>query len=137
MSRPDPEAREAEHFARYLIGEPPLDEEVERYRRAVAVRGAEPVAARDRALLERMRRHPWLIGPLDAGLALLDPDSPVRLRLCLMLAILEASPAHCPRFLPAPYARPKLAGLALRMAAAAARSALGLVMVRSWGVLWK
>ena len=124
-------------FARYLIGEAPSPAEIERYRRAVALRDAGPRSGRDRGMLERMVRHPWMIGPLDAGLALTDPESPVRFRLCLMLAVLEASPAHCARFLPAPYPRSALFGLALRMAGAAARSALGVAMVRTWGVLWK
>jgi len=134
---PVPSEREAQRFARYLIGEPPRPEEIERYRRAVELRGAVPRTERDRRLLERMIRHPWTIGPLDAGLALTDPDSPVRFRLCLMMAVLEASPAHCRRFLPAPYPKRALAGLALRMAVAALRSALGFALVRTWGVLWK
>jgi hypothetical protein len=134
---PDEVAREAERFALYLIGAPPRPEEVERYRRAIEARGAEPRTERDRRLLEHMVRRPWTLGPLDAGLALTDPESPVRFRLCLMLAVLEASTTHCPRFLPAPYRRVALAGLALRMAGAALRSALGLVLVRTWGVLWK
>jgi hypothetical protein len=129
--------REAERFARYLVGEAPRPEEIERYRQAVELRDARPRTARDRRLLECMVRHPWTIGPLDAGLALADPESPVRMRLCLMLAVLEASPAHCRRFLPAPYPRAALLGLALRMAAAAARAALGLAMVRTWGLLWR
>jgi hypothetical protein len=132
-----PSDREAERFARYLIGEPPLPEEIERYRRAVELRGAWPRTERDRALLRRMIRHPWTIGPIDAGLALADPESPLRFRLCLMLAVLEASPAHCARFLPAPYPKAALVGLAFRMAGAAARSALGLALVRTWGVLWR
>jgi hypothetical protein len=129
--------REAEHFAHYLIGEPPRPEEIERYARAVELRDATPRTARDRRLLECMNRHRWTIGPLDAGLALADAESPVRFRLCLMMAVLEASPAHCPRFLPEPYPRVALLGLALRMARAALRSALGLAMVRTWGVLWR
>jgi len=133
----EPSEREAQGFARYLIGEPPAPAEIERYRRAVEIRGAEPRTGRDRRLLECMVRHPWTIGPIDAGLALTDPESPVRFRLCLMLAVLEASPAHCRRFLPAPYAKAALLALALRMTGAALRSALGLALVRSWGLLWK
>jgi hypothetical protein len=132
-----PSEREARSFAHYLIGEPPAPAEIERYRSAVALRGAEPLTERDRRLLERMVRHPWTIGPLDAGLALIDPESPVRFRLCLMLAVLEASPAHCRHFLPAPYPRTALLGLALRMAAATLRAGAGVAMVRTWGVLWK
>jgi len=133
----EPSEREAQGFARYLIGEPPAPAEIERYRRAVEIRGAEPRTGRDRRLLECMVRHPWTIGPIDAGLALTDPESPVRFRLCLMLAVLEASPAHCARFLPAPYPRTALFGLALRMAGAALRSVLGVAMVRTWGFLWR
>ncbi|TMQ52651.1 MAG: hypothetical protein E6K72_08995 [Candidatus Eisenbacteria bacterium] len=134
---PNPTTREAESFARYMIGEPPAPAEVERYRRAVEIRDAAPRTERYRRLLECMIRRPWTIGPLDAGLALVDPESPVRFRLCLMLAVLEASPAHCRRFLPAPYPKAALLGLALRMAVAAARSVLGIAMVRTWGVLWR
>jgi len=133
----DEVAREAARFARYLIGENALPEEIERYRRALEARGAIPERERDRRLLEWMRRRPWLIGPLDAGLALTDPESVVRFRLCLMLAVLEASPAHCRRFLPAAASGAAWPAFALRMAGAALRSAFGLVLVRSWGVLWK
>jgi hypothetical protein len=132
-----PSEREAQRFARYLIGEPPTAAEIERYRHAVELRGAVPRTARERRLLECMIRRPWTIGPLDAGLALTEPDSPLRFRLCLMLAVLEASPAHGRRFLPPPYSKLALLGLALRMAGAALRSALGLAMVRTWGVLWR
>ena len=135
---PGPSAREAESLARYMIGEPPAPAEVERDRRAVEIRDAAPRTERDRRLLERALVHSSAaIGPLDAGLALVDPESPVRFRLCLMLAVLEASPAHCRRFLPAPYPKAALLGLALRMAVAAARSVLGIAMVRTWGVLWR
>jgi hypothetical protein len=137
MGAEDDLTREAERFSRYLIGEPPGPEEAERYRRAVEARGAVPGRERDRRLLGWMARHPWMIGPLDAGLALADPESVVRFRLCLMLAVLEASPAHCRRFLPAPYPKAALLALAWRMTGAALRSALGLALVRTWGVLWR
>ena len=133
----DAGAREAHRLARHLIGEDPLPEEVQRYLRAIEVRGATLERPRDARLWQLMMRRPWLIGVVDAGLALTDADSPIRQRLCLMLAVLEASPAHCRRFLPAPYPVTALAGLSLRMAAAALRSALGLVLVRTWGLLWR
>lgn len=78
-----------------------------------------------------------LAGLVDAGLALSDPYSPVRQRACLMLAVLEASPAHVGRF--EARAIPAWGWLALagRGVVAAARSVAGLLLVRSWGVLWK
>jgi hypothetical protein len=41
-----------------------------------------------------------MLGPLDAGAALLDPDHQLRRRLVLMTAILETTPENCDLFLP-------------------------------------
>ncbi len=132
-----PGEREGALLALHLIGEPARPEEIERWRRAIEVRGVTLERERDRRLWALMLRAPWLIGVVDAGLALADPHSPVRHRLYLMLAVLEASPAHTRHFLPSRFPRVWLAGLALRVAAAALRSALGLALVRSHGVLWR
>ena len=57
-------------------------------------------SAREKKLWVLARRGaPWL-GFVDAALALVDPYSPVRHRVYLMLAVLEASPAHARRFEP-------------------------------------
>jgi len=82
-------------------------------------------------------RRPWLIGFADAGLAWVDPYSPVRYRVLLMLAILEASPHHHRRFLAAPWPKVALlayAGIAVR---GALRAAFGILWVRAYGVLWR
>ncbi|OGF23068.1 MAG: hypothetical protein A2V63_09400 [Candidatus Eisenbacteria bacterium RBG_19FT_COMBO_70_11] len=128
---------EAALLARYLVGETPRPQEAERYREAVRLRGVELARARDRRLWDLMMRRPAMIGVVDAGLALTDPHSPVRHRIYLMLAILEASPAHCRHFLPAPYPRVRLAGVAWRGALAALRALAGIALVRSYGVLWR
>lgn len=121
---------DARRIARALIGEDPTAEEVARWRRAVELRALPLATPRERTLWAWARRGgPWL-GWVDAGLALSDPYSPVRHRLYLMLAVLEASPAHLARFEVkdvGPAAA--LAELAGRGLAGALRSSLGLAFV--------
>ena len=135
--RPPEPARAARLLARYLIGEDPRPEEVGRYALAIEAAGLPLERERDRRLWALAMRSTSALGLVDAGLALTDPYSPVRQRVCLMLAVLEASPAHTRRFLSEPYPRAALLGLGLRMAGAALRSACGLALVRSWGILWR
>lgn len=130
-------AGDARLVARHLIGEPPSDAEAARWIEAVRRRGVGLERPRDARLWALAMRHPWLIGLVDAGLAFTDPHSPVRHRLLLMLAVLEASKHHCRRFLPAPYPRVALALVAVRGFTAALRAAAGLVLVRTHGVLWR
>jgi hypothetical protein len=101
------------------------------------MRGATPETPRDRRLWAMAMRHRWLLGPTDAGLAWLDPHSPVRHRLVLMLAVLEASPHHHRRFLASPWPRAALIGLGLKAVRAALRVVVGVVWVRGHGVLWR
>ena len=129
--------REASVLARYLIGEEPRPEEAVRYALAIEAAALPLERERDRRLWALAMRTPSALGFVDAGLALTDPYSPVRQRVCLMLAVLEASPAHTRHFLSAAYPRAALLGLGLRMAGAALRSACGLALVRSWGILWR
>jgi hypothetical protein len=129
--------REARRLARYLIGEDPLPGEAARYALALDAAALPLERERDRRLWALAMSSTTALGLVDAGLALVDPYSPVRQRVCLMLAVLEASPAHTRHFLSAPYPRAALLGLGLRMAGAALRSAGGFALVRSWGILWR
>ena len=129
--------REARILARYLIGEEPGPGEAGRYGLALDAVALPHERERDRRLWALAMSSTTALGLVDAGLALVDPYSPVRQRVCLMLAVLEASPAHTRHFLPAPYPRTALLGLGLRMGGAALRSACGLALVRSWGILWR
>ncbi len=133
----DVTVEDARRLAGHLIGEPPTDAEAARWIEAVRGRDVALEHARDVRLWALSMRHPWLIGLADAGLALTDPHSPLRHRLFLMLAVLEASPRHCGRFLPAPFPRVALAGLAMRGLAAGLRAAAGVALVRTHGVLWR
>jgi len=133
----DPSLEDAYRIARQLIGEPPAAEEAARWIAAVRVRGARLTTPRELRLWTITMRHPWLLGFADAGLALIDPYSPFRHRLLLMLAILEASPEHHRCFLPAPYSRLALLGVAVLGAWAGLRAVTGLLWVRSYGLLWR
>jgi len=96
MSRPPDEA---EVIARYLIGISPTAEEKQRYGQAAAECGLR-MNESEAALWARMMNHPSLIAPIDSALALRNPLSPIRQRIFIMLAILEATPRNANLFLP-------------------------------------
>ena len=125
----------ARRLARQLTGEEAHRDEIARWQRALPL--APLVRERDRRLWALLGRSPALIPVVDGGLALSDPHSPVRHRLCLMLAVLEASPHHTRRFLARESPKLALLGLALRMVVAASRAALGLVLVQALAWVWR
>ena len=127
----------AQAIARHLIGEEALPAETARWREAVGVHETLLERESDRRLWALLTHRPALIGAVDAGLALTDPHGPIRHRLFLMLAVLEASPRHTPRFLSQPFSRWALIALALRMALASLRSALGLALVAAYRVRFR
>src|SRR6476620_5599802 len=90
---------EASTLGLYLIGSPPTDEEKVRYATAVASIGL-PMSKWEEKLWARMMDHPAIIPSIDAALALRNPLSPLRQRIFVMLAILEAGPARVAHFLP-------------------------------------
>lgn len=137
MSPDPPLAAVAAVLARALVGEAAAPEEIDRFERAVGLRAPDLGTGRDRALWRLLARGPGWAKLVDAGLALADPHSPVRHRVCLMLAILEASPHHVRRFLPAPWSAATPLALVATGLAAALRSAAGLALVRSHGTLWR
>lgn len=112
---------EARLFSRYLVGREASPEVLQRYAEALARLPLEPRRPADRSLLAFVRRHPWSLPPLDAALGVARRDSPLRARLLLMLALLEATVEHAGDFLPRPRAR--LAVVA-RVAASASLAAL-------------
>jgi hypothetical protein len=87
---------EAIRFGRYLVGEVPGKELIDRYCRANTELFGEP-DPEDRRLLELARRHPRTIAMLDAGTGLAAPQSLFRKKLLVMMAILETTPAYAAR----------------------------------------
>lgn len=128
---------QARSLARHLVGEDPTPAEVERFALAVAEGAAPLEQVRDLRLWRVATTSPTLAGLIDAGLALSEPHSPVRHRACLMLAVLEASPSHVARFEARAIGPAGWLWLVMRGGLAVARSACGLALVRSWGVLWR
>jgi hypothetical protein len=126
--------RAARILARALIGENPTPGEIERFEKAVRTRAPSIQTACERRLWELAMRGPVRASLVDAGLALSDPHSPVRLRMCLMLAILEASPHHVGRYMmPDRWNLFTPFVLAFRGMLAVVRAGLGLLLVRIYG----
>lgn len=123
-------------LGRYLLGQEPRSEAVARYVEGCARVLAEPFAREDVSLVAFACRHPWSLPCLDAACGLLRPQSLLRQKTILMLAILETMPEHASLFLPVP--RPR-AVVVLRLIAAGAASALktaaglAILPVARWG----
>lgn len=119
--------REARLFGRYLVGEEPGEPFVDRYLAAAdALLSSSPGPVVRFAL-----RRPRTLPLLDAASAVVRPRGPLRSRLLVMAAVLEASPAYADRFLPQP------AGSVRQIVDVAAAGAAGaLKVVAGLPVLW-
>ena len=96
---------EAALLARYVAGIEATPVVAVRYARACEVRLAAPPHPREAAVLAFARRHPWALPLLDAAAGLLRPQSLLRRKLILMLAIVETMPEHAAMFVSAPHGR--------------------------------
>lgn len=116
-------AREADVFARYLVGAPAGGYAAERY---AAGHDALPTACRadGRALVRVAAAHPLLTRVADAYVRLFAPRSLLRHKLVLLLAILESSAGSHAAFEPRPASA---LGVVLRLAAAGTAFAACLV----------
>jgi hypothetical protein len=120
---------EAGVIARCLIGRDPTDAERMRYAEAVTAR-AVPLTAREARLWRRTIAHPRLFNPVDAALALRRPTSGIRQRGYIMLAVLEASPAHADLFLARERTRALVAlSVLAAVASGALRTLVGLLVI--------
>ncbi len=122
--------REAEAFARCLTGRPCGRERAARYAAACTrLAPEERLTPAERNILRTAVRLPWLAGPLDAACGVLQPAHPLRARMFIMAAVLEASPEGARDFLPASASRPALMVLtAAGLAKAAVKLLLGLAV---------
>lgn len=97
---------EAELFARYLLGDAMVGHDVlERYADGCEALFGAAQAPKDVAVLDFGRRHPWSLPFLDAAAAVLCPETLLRKKLLLLLAVLEATTTHVESFTPAPRCR--------------------------------
>jgi len=84
-------------LCRYLIGEPPTEYVIKKYCEGVRVKKLNPAGSNkpERLFLWLSTRLPILIRMIDTYTTLFYPNSTFRMRLVLMLAILECSaPTH-------------------------------------------
>jgi hypothetical protein len=86
-------------FTRYLIGQEPPADCIERYRRACEVLFHDSPGASSAATLSFLRRHSWALPCLDAAAGFCQRDDPLRKKLLVCTAILEATPAFSEHFL--------------------------------------
>jgi hypothetical protein len=99
-------AAEAAHFTRHVLGVSELDPALAaRYAEGCARLLAAPEPPRETALVAFAVRRPWALPFLDAACALVAPQSLLRRKLLLVLAVLEATPAHLAVFTPRPQPR--------------------------------
>src|ERR671925_638162 len=105
---------EAAVFARYLLGPESIisNDVLERYADGCETLFDASEAADDVAIVDFVRRHPWSLPCVDAAAALLSPQTLIRKKLLLLLAVLETTPAHVDSFTPVSRSR---AGIGLRL----------------------
>jgi hypothetical protein len=95
---------EAALFSRYILGRETTAEIKERYAQGCRkLMGGEP-RPEDSAAVDFAVRHPWSLPFLDAAAGLVAPDSLLRKKLFVALAIVEATPEHADFFSPKPHA---------------------------------
>lgn len=111
--------QEATRIADYLIGEGITDKEVTLYEKAATQLG-DDMNGKECRVWKQMLQYSFIMGVYDAGLAILQPQSPLRRRIFIMLAILEANPKYTSYFLSTSYPKWHL---------------LKLPFVGGWGVL--
>lgn len=124
--------REFVLLARYLIGSVPPARFRARYQSGCRALFGDPAphSAPQSAALRLALRRPVLLPLLDAGCALRRREDPLRQRLLLLTAILEASPEYADVFLPRTLTWPKLLiALPLRGALAVAKAIGGATLL--------
>jgi len=95
-------ATECQVLARYLIGQEPPQELVDRYIAANRILIKEEGSGPLESELRFVRRNPSTLPFIDAAAGLLKPESLLRKKLLVMTAILEATPIYAGFFLREP-----------------------------------
>ena len=90
---------EAQALSRYLVGKDCPDEIRERYAEAVSKLNS-TLSGPEQKTWDKMISSRFYLKLLDSGLAIVNPQSNIRKRIFIMLALLEASPDFTDYFLP-------------------------------------
>ena len=119
---------EAVILCRYLTGTNPVKKVIERYSETVRQEAVSLTPAQQKKWL-RCLRHPFLLPYADAAWAWPDPLHPLRHRIYIMLAILEAHRNYQPYFLPAERSYSYRFFIVLRLVRSAFRLAAGKILL--------
>ena len=92
-------SNEAQVLSKYLIGEKCTEDTIRHYIEAVHKLNA-ILNKSEQKTWERMMRSTFYLKLVDSGLAIVNPQSPLRKRIFIMLTLLESSPDHVKCFLP-------------------------------------
>ena len=124
------EDREAEVLSKYLIGKECPAEIVEHYQEAIAKLNA-GLNDSEQKIWGKMLSSPFYLKLIDSGLAISNPQSALRKRIFIMLAILEASPDFTDSFLPQERSIFYLVPLGFRAGLSALYLVFGTLMVKA------
>ena len=95
-------AEESAAIGVYVLGSKPPKEVIARYIAAHRILFGEETPERLAPEVRYIRHHPAMLSFVDAAAGLLRPASPVRKKIFLMVAILEATPTYAEFFLREP-----------------------------------
>lgn len=118
-----------------MINEAPGENETALYIKANQGLNLDP--SFEKRLWDVMLNNRKMFGIFDAGLALVKPDSLIRKKIMIMLAVLEASPLHCHRFLAVPYKLTHLLFIGQKAFFSVLKSIAGFVVVKAYSLLWR
>jgi hypothetical protein len=122
--------QEAKILSNYLIGQDCTDEMATHYEEAVYKLNAE-INQTEWKTWERMLSSKIYLKLVDSGLAITNPQSHLRKRIFIMLAILEASPEFTRYFLPQRRTVFYIVPLGLRAMLSALYLVLGIATVKA------
>ena len=124
---------EADLLGRYLISISPNNRVKVLYAKAMSTINIQmdPV---DQRLWNMIMHYPFTLRIIDSGLAVIRPNSGVRRKIYIMLAILETSPEYCDYFLPRLFGPLYVVNVVFAGARGALAALIGLVVLRLMGV---
>lgn len=102
-------AHECRVITRYLLGQDPPQDLIQRYLQANSALFTYKASHSDLAVVAFVRRNPWSLPFIDAASALFRPNSLLRNKILVMIAILEATPQFAGAFIPEPSSIPQIA----------------------------
>ena len=100
-------AHECRVITRYLLGQEPPQDLIQRYIEANSILFTGETSRSDLAVVAFVQRNPWSLPFIDAASALFRPNSLLRNKILVMIAILEATPQFADVFIPEPFSIPQ------------------------------